>query len=179
MKTEYEGRVLEINKDEIINKLESLNAEFIGHYDQQRYVYDVIPKSLTKWIRLRTNGIKTTLTIKDVKAKTISGTEELEIEVSDFEKTNQLLEELGFKNKGFQENERIQYKLNGVEIDIDTWPMIPTFMEIEGANEASVLATLRILEINEDKLCTLDVQSIYEFYGYELEEIKDLSFKGE
>ena len=34
-----------------------------------------------KWIRLRTNGIKTTLTYKDAESNTIDGTKEVEIEV--------------------------------------------------------------------------------------------------
>ena len=42
--------------------------------------------------------MQTTLTIKDLNAKTIDGTKELEIEVDDFDKTNQILEELGYKN---------------------------------------------------------------------------------
>ena len=46
MNTEYEIRVLEIDKE------------------QKRYVYDIIPKEDGKWIRLRTNGRKTTLTYK-------------------------------------------------------------------------------------------------------------------
>ena len=43
MKTEYEVRILEINAEEMINKLEKLGATKIGEYDQKRYVYDIIP----------------------------------------------------------------------------------------------------------------------------------------
>ena len=57
MNIEYEVRVLEINKDELISKLENLGATFKGEYFQRRYVYDVVPKEESKWIRLRTNGI--------------------------------------------------------------------------------------------------------------------------
>ena len=42
--TEYEVRVLEINKDEVIKKLKSLNATFQWDAIQRRYVYDFIPK---------------------------------------------------------------------------------------------------------------------------------------
>ena len=66
MKIEYEIRVLEINKEEIINKLEKLGATKIGEFNQKRYVYDLKPVQENKWIRLRTNGIKTTLTYKDI-----------------------------------------------------------------------------------------------------------------
>ncbi|HOO68095.1 MAG TPA: CYTH domain-containing protein, partial [Bacilli bacterium] len=112
MDTEYEIRILEINKDEFIKKIVSLGAIHIGDFEQKRYVYDLIPEQESKWIRLRTNGKETTLTIKEIKSKTIDGTKELEIVVSDFEKTNSVLEQLGFKNKGYQENRRSEYILD-------------------------------------------------------------------
>ena len=39
MKTEYEIRVLEVNKEEIFKKLENLGAIRKGEYNQKRYVY--------------------------------------------------------------------------------------------------------------------------------------------
>ena len=176
MNTEYEIRVLEINKQKLIEKLEKLGAEFKGDNEQRRYVYDVIPKEDGKWIRLRTNGKKTTLTYKNVVDTTIDGTKELEVEVSDFEKTNELLENMGIKNRGYQENRRTQYVLNGVEIDIDSWPMIPTYVEIEGKNEDEVLKTLDLLGLPNDKVTTLDVDSVYKKYGINLKDIKVLKF---
>ncbi len=176
MNTEYEIRVLEIDKEKLIKKLEELGAEFKGNNEQKRYVYDIIPKEDGKWIRLRTNGNKTTLTYKNIVKTTIDGTKELEIEVSDFEKTNELLENMGIKSKGYQENKRTQYVLNGVEIDIDSWPMIPTYVEIEGKNEEEVMNTLEILELPKDKVTTLDVDSVYKKYGIDLKDIKILKF---
>ena len=176
MKTEYEIRVLEIDKEKLIKKLEELGAEFKGDNEQKRYVYDIIPKEDGKWIRLRTNGRKTTLTYKNVVKTTIDGTKELEVEVSDFEKTNELLENMGIKSRGYQENKRTQYFLNGVEIDIDSWPMIPTYVEIEGKNEEEVMNTLEILELPKDKVTTLDVDSVYKKYGIDLKDIKVLKF---
>lgn len=58
MNTEYEVRILNINKEEVIKKLENLNASFEWDALQKRYVYDFNPKLNGKWIRLRTNGKK-------------------------------------------------------------------------------------------------------------------------
>lgn len=136
MKTEFEIRVLEINDEEIIEKLEKLGATKIGEYDQKRYVYDLIPKNNGKWIRLRTNGEKTTLAYKDVISDIIDGTKEIKFEVRDFDEAKEFMERIGIKHRSYQENKRIQYYLfDGVEIDIDTWPMIPTYLEIEGKSE--------------------------------------------
>ena len=64
MKTEYEVRVLDINKKEMIKKLEALGATKKGEFNQKRYVYDLKPIQKGKWIRLRTNGNVSTLKIQ-------------------------------------------------------------------------------------------------------------------
>lgn len=179
MHTEYEVRILEIDKEKIIKKLEKLNAEFQWDCLQRRYVYDFIPKIDGKWIRLRTNGKKTTLTIKNLVSSKIDGTQELEIEVDNFERSNLILKELGFEPKGYQENRRIQYLLNGVEIDIDFWPLIPTYLEIEGSSEEAVYNTIEALGFNKDDITTRDVEGVYLDYGYTLSEIYDLKLEEE
>ena len=176
---EYEVRVLEINKEEIQAKLEKLNAILVEDVFQRRYVYDFKPVNPSKWIRLRTNGAKTTLTIKNVESSNIDGTKEVEIEVSDFDTANEILKELGYNPRGVQENKRIKYDLNGVEVDIDTWPKIPTYLEIEGTSEEEVYKTLELLDIPKEKATSLDVQNIYkDIYGIDLEKEPNLSFKG-
>ena len=65
----------------------------------------------------------------------------------------------------------------GFEIDIDTWPNIPTYLEIEGKDEESVNKIIEKLEIDKNKISTLDVQSLYEYYGYD--GIHDLKFEEE
>ena len=174
MHTEYEVRVLEINPEEMIQRLEKLHAEFEWDRIQRRYVYDFIPKEEKKWIRLRTNGDKTTLTIKNLVTSKIDGTQELEVVVDDFERTNLILKELGYVAKGYQENRRIQYLLNGVEIDIDSWPHIPTYLEIEGQSEAAVYNALEALGFTREDCTSTDVEGIYSGYGYNLENISEL-----
>ncbi len=60
------------------------------------------------------------LTIKEIKNDKIDGTEELEIEVSDFSKTNSILNELGYTHRAYQENKRTRYIYERIEISIDT-----------------------------------------------------------
>lgn len=179
MHTEYEVRILEIDEVEIEKKLNSLGAELQWDHLQKRYVYDFIPKIDGKWIRLRTNGDKTTLTIKNIVSSQIDGTQELEVVVDDLEKTNLVLNELGFVAKGYQENRRRQYILDGVEIDIDSWPLIPTYLEIEGKSEQDVYQVLEKLGISRDSATSRDVEGIYLDYGYDLEKIYDLKLEEE
>lgn len=177
MHTEYEVRVLEIDKEKVIERLEELGAEFVWDRIQRRYVYDFIPKIDGKWIRLRTNGDKTTLTIKNLVSSKIDGTQELEIEVDSFERCHLILKELGYEAKGYQENRRCQYLLYGVEIDIDSWPYIPTYLEIEGVSEDAVYHVLEILGFDKGDVTTKNVEKIYSDYGYDLEKIYDLKLE--
>lgn len=179
MNTEYEVRILEIDKNDFIKRLEQLGAKKEEDFFQRRYVYDFNPAIKGKWIRLRTNGRESTLTIKNIISSLIDGTKEIEIVVSDFDKCKYILNELGYHLKGYQENKRTRYYLDGVEIDIDTWPKIPTYVEIEGNSEEEVMTLIRKLGYNEDEITTLDVDSIYKKYGYNLDEIKELKFEEE
>ncbi len=179
MKTEYEVRILDIDVEDIKKRLEEIKATWEWDLLQRRYVYDFNPKQNGKWIRLRTNGKDTTLTIKDVVSSKIDGTRELEVGVDDFEKTNLILKELGYTPKGYQENRRCQYKYKGIEIDIDYWPRIPTYLEIEGSSEEEVMDIVKLLGFNEDDVTAKDVESIYLDYGINLEEINELKLEEE
>lgn len=179
MKTEFEARVLEIDSTMLESKLKHLGAEKVFDSLQRRYVYDFNPKSRGKWIRLRTNGEDTTLTIKEIVDSTISGTKELEIVVSDFDTTNSILEELGYNYRSYQENRRIRYLLDDVEIDIDTWPFIPTYVEVEGKSEEDVYNILKRIGYSKEESTTLDVTSIYQRYGIDIDKIKVLKFEEE
>lgn len=177
MHTEYEVRVLEINSEEIIKKLEELGAVKQGDWNQKRYVYDLKPARDGEWIRLRTNGEITTLTYKNVYKNSIDGTKETEIIVNDFEETNQFLNCIGFKSRSYQENKRIQYKLDGIEIDIDTWPMIPTYLELEGNSTEEVNKMLKKLNLDKSKVTTLSPQDIYiETYGIDITKMENIKF---
>lgn len=179
MHIECECTLLEINKEEFIKLLEKNGAKKLGDYFQKRYVYDFNPKIPDKWIRLRTNGKKTTLTIKKVvDSSIIDGTEELEITVSSFDKTNKILNELGYIRRNYQENKRTSYKLGNVQFDIDSWPMIPDYVEIEGKTKEDVEKTIKKLNLDTNKITTLDVVSIYEqIYNIDIMSIKELKFK--
>ena len=70
---------------------------------------NLIKNSSDKFVRVRDNGEVTTITYKDKTVRTISGTKELELEISDFDKANQLLNLIGFNNGHYVENKRRNY----------------------------------------------------------------------
>ncbi|MCX6823083.1 MAG: class IV adenylate cyclase [candidate division SR1 bacterium] len=176
MQTEFEAKVLEINIDEVVGKLNTLGAEKIGEKFQKRLVYDFNPKKENSWIRLRDDGKKTTLTIKEINNDLIDGTEELEVKVEDFEKTNLILEKLGYISKSYQENKRISYKLDGIEIEIDSWPLIPPYIEIEAKSLTEVEDMIKKLGFDLSQSTSINTIKVYRKYGIELEAIKELKF---
>ena len=180
MEKEREVTILDIDTDDFIEKIESLGAEKKGEFLQRRYVFDFQPIDPNKWIRLRTNGTKTTLTIKEIiDRNAIDGTNELEITVDDFDKTKELLNQLGYSARNYQENYRRVYLLNNTEISIDSWPLIPTYAEVEGKTNEDVQNVLKIIDTSKNDVTTLDVESIYkEKYGIDILAIKELKFEG-
>ncbi len=177
MKIEYEVRFLNIDKEKIISKLKELKAENEGEKLQIRKTYDLIKPQPNSWVRLRTNGEKTTLTIKEIKNAKIDGTNELEVAVSDFFETDEILNKIGLKARNYQENKRHQFHLNGVEIDVDSWPLIPTYLEIEGENEASIINACKLLDLDYESSTSMDITDIYnKVYNIDLLSIKELKF---
>ena len=179
MNKEYEVRLLNIDKENFIKILKDNQAEYIGKWLQRRYIYDFKPVDKNRWIRLRTNGEKTTLTIKEYHENSVSGVEELEIEVNDFAKTDLLLEKLGYIKRSIQENRRIRYILNKVEIDIDTWPGLNTYVEFEGKNEDDIKMVFNKLGLDYKMAITDNVQDIYLSNGYTLNDMNNLKLEGE
>lgn len=180
MAKEREVTILNINIKKFTKNLLKHGAVKKDEFLQKRYTYDFNPILPNKWIRLRTNGKKTTLTIKEIKNKAaIDGTMELETVVGDFDVMNDILKELGYSYRNYQENYRIVYLMDNVEISIDSWPLIPTYAEIEGKTSEDVIMALKKLGYTLDDATTLDVTSIYnEIYGIDLLKIKELKFEG-
>lgn len=88
-----------------------------------------------------------------------------------------MLNELGYHSRTYQENRRISYILDDVEIDIDTWPLIPTYAELEGKNKEDIEKLIEKLNLDRNKITTYDVTSIYnEIYNIDVMKIKSLKF---
>lgn len=146
-------------------------------------------KTPHKWIRLRKNvsqnsdnEIKesTTLTIKHILKNDQSGIQQMketEIVVNSFEETNELLENLGFYYRCYQEKRRTKYILNEHEIDIDTWPGLPTYFEVEGKDREDLEGILNLLGYSFDEAVSCTTDDIYMNIGIDINNMKELKFK--
>ena len=133
-----------------------------------------------KWIRVRQTNDKTTIAVKHILANNGTSLQQMletEIEVPSIKEANNLLEALGYAYKSYQEKERITYILDGYELDIDTWPGIPTYVEIEGSSEEDLEIILNKLgySMKDTVSCTAD--QIYEKYGLSMFDKREIKFK--
>lgn len=172
MGVEIEGRIININPEETKNKLLELNAKPLGFYNFKRYTFDSIPKSNARWGRLRTDGKKTTLTVKEIVDDSLSGTNEWEVTVNDFDEALIILEKLGLLHKTYQENTRDEFLLGDSKISIDHWPKLGYLLEIETEKVEDVINCAELLGFDEEDIVTTDIQSLYLERGINLDELK-------
>lgn len=173
---EYELRILEINTKEVVSRLKELGAKKVAEYNFKRHVFETVPAVRGRWVRLRSDGKHTTLTVKQIESDTVDGTSEWETKVDRFDITYTMLKKIGLKSKGYQENRRIEYELNGCQVCIDTWPKIPTYLEIESTSEAKVRECAKSLGFTEADLTGLNTEKIYLHYGIDISKEADLRF---
>jgi len=138
---EIEVKFLNIDPEAIQKKFADIGAKKSGEYFYRRRVFDYPDWRLDKqgaWLRLRDEGDRITLSFKQrlgIKShdgsESDDGMEEVEIIVDDFDKTALLLVRIGFVEKHYAENKRIRWVKDEVEFDIDTFPELEPYLEIE------------------------------------------------
>ncbi len=175
MAIEFETRILDIKKEDIISKLKSIGAKEVFSNKFRRYVFD-FDSTGSRWIRLRDEGHRSTLTYKSRQNTSITGTEEYETVIGDFDTAALIIKQIPFENIYYQENKRTMFKLNDIEFCIDEWPRIPAFLEVESNSEEKVLEGLKLLDLENSNHSNNSIVDVYKHYGIELHDINDLKF---
>ena len=119
----------------------------------------------------RDDGKKITLAFKKrlgvtgVKGQNDTGMEEIEVTVSSYEDTISILKKIGMVGKYSAEKKRTTWKKGNVTFDIDTWPRLKTYLEIEGENWNDVDAAVLELgfDLKDKVICS--ATQIYEMNG--------------
>jgi predicted adenylyl cyclase CyaB len=176
---EYEGKILNIDVKSIREKLKKLGAVKKADYNFKRYVFDVIPKSENRWVRLRSDGISSTLTVKEIDSNLIDGTSEWEVGVTDLQTTLTILEKIGIKPRGYQENTREEYKLDDIDVSIDCWPKLAPYLEIEAKNVEQVEKMAIKLGYTKDDIIGENTSELYKDIGIDLKKMAELKFDEE
>ncbi len=171
---EIEVKILGIDIDKVVEKLKNIGAKKEGEYLYRRIVF-AKPDHKTpfkEWVRLRTDGRRTTLTYK----KITDHVEEIETGVGDFETTRKLLKKFGLIEKLYQENRRIRYTFEGIEFDIDFWPKLEPYMEVEAESQDELERGVRLAGFSMKDTVLKTNQELYAEKGIDLNKIKRLTF---
>lgn len=185
---EFELKFLDVNVPELEKKLLGIGAKKVGDFDYSRALFDYPDFRMNKvesWIRLRTDGKETTLTYKksikeipdDRNSKDV-GMEEIEVNVSSYDKTYALLKAMGLVVKREEKNKRTRYEKGDVVFDIDSWPFIPTYIEIESSSYEKAKVAASELGFDAEGGMIGTAAHVYKKYGFNKDEYSSITFEG-
>jgi adenylate cyclase class 2 len=139
-----------------------------------------------KWVRLRESNGKVTIALKQIYNRKITNgvrhhalgdVKEIEISIDNLANGKLLLEELGYFHKNYQEKKRCSFSLPGnIRIDIDMWPRIPPYLEIEANNQETIFSVLKQLGFRKEDAKSLNTDDVYTLYGLDMYSYKELKF---
>ena len=135
---EIEVRFIEIDKNKLIKRLIEIGAKDLGEdllretifYNEKEHWRDI-----GKFVRMRQTKKGIFVTFKEKSDLQSIEVVELEFQTNTWNTTELFLQELGIQPARFQEKKRHTFKIEDVTIDIDTWPSVPSYVEIEGPSE--------------------------------------------
>lgn len=179
MAQEIETKVLDIDKGMIINRLSELGAAPKGERTKLTvnwYRKIGIEAGNDPWfLRIRSyNDDKHEVTWK-AKSEIVGQVrkhKEINFMIDEPSKLSDLFEEIELENYAHQEKYRTSFILNDWQFDIDEYPKMPPFIEIEGQSEEHIMEAMRMLGIENNKTWTDGertlIQNVYNLDWYKM-----------
>jgi len=184
---EIEAKFLNINIEDIEKKLKENGATKVGEYFQKWVTLDYPDWRLDKegaWIRLRDEGngeislsYKKRLGMASKKSGNNDlGMQEIEVKVNDFEKTKLIFETLGFTIKHYAEKKRIRWTKEETEFDIDTYPELEPYIEIETSSWDKIEKEAKLLGLNFEDKKIFSSNQVYALKNIDVSKLIKISF---
>jgi len=155
---EIEIKILEINVEEIEKKLAELGAKKVEECLIHDKIFDFPDKGIRnkkEVFRIRNHENRNEITYKANPAKgDFLEHDEHETTIGDFDTACKIVEHLGLTVVYDLQKRRKSYVLDNVKIEIDKYPTIPAYLEIEGSKE--------------------DIQNALEKLGYTMEDTTNM-----
>lgn len=168
METEIEAKFPDVDSDLLRLRLEEIGAKLV-HPEilMRRHVFDYSDRRLEKiggWVRVRQESGKITMSYKQLNDRTLHGTKEITVVVDDYEKACDFLTSIGLQQKAYQETKREAWLYKDVEVTIDTWPWVPSFVELEGPSEELVREVAADLNLDWNDSMHGSVETVYQMH---------------
>lgn len=167
MTTEIEVKFLNINHDEIRAKLRGIEAVCTKPMRlMRRAIIDYPDRQLqtgedNSFIRVRDEGDMTTLTFKQFQSLSVDGAKEITTTVDSFEDTIKIFEAAGLEVLSFQESMRETWEFRDCSIELDVWPWLNPYMEIEGPDTTALQHLSLLLNLDWNDAVFGDVMVAY------------------
>ncbi len=163
---EIELKFLEINKEKLIKKLREKAAKktfegimkvaYLDHGDNRI-------KDRNELLRLRDIGngkveicYKANPRIQD-NCKVF---DEYEVISENFDTLLKIFEKADFKQTIYYEKKRIQYEYKGVKFEIDEYPNVPVFVELEANNSKKIEEIAKKFDLNKYEKSNLSISDL-------------------
>ena len=78
------------------------------------------------------------MSYKQFFSEQLDGMEEVQLAIDSYEQGQVFLTAIGLSPRSIQESRRETWECRGSEIVLDTWPWLPSFLEIEGESEEAL-----------------------------------------
>lgn len=160
MQQEVEIKILDVNVDNLVKILLQKGGKKIGQYKLIVDWYRPIGEKLGEenwFLRIRTySDERSEMTWKGISTKGASSRshKEINIQLNDPESFGDLLCEIGLEKYAHQEKDRQSWVLGDMKIDIDTYPQMPTYAEIEGNTDEAIVQAIELLQLQSREKST-------------------------
>lgn len=168
---EHEIKILDVDIEKLTKKLEEIGAKKV--YDDVRTIIALdtadrlFLNQKDKLIRVTDEGsIKVTMHINQSKPDI---KEAIKFKTSRLKETMDFFSEMGLEPISKVNQNRISYELGKIDFDIDKFPSIPAFLEIdtESLEEEgyTVESLLKVLGLEDNKVVVRGTEDIHKLYG--------------
>ncbi len=166
MQSEIEAKFLDVNHDEVRERLKELGAELKHPMRLMRrknfdFPAATLYRTRSGWVRVRDEGDKVTLAYKQMDDRGVHGTKEVSVDVSDFDAAVLLLENIGLVAKSYQETKRESWTFGDIQIELDIWPWVKPYIEIEAPDEQLLFGLVEKLGFSRDAALHGPVEVVY------------------
>jgi adenylate cyclase class 2 len=164
---EIEAKVLEVDPEEIEEKLDDIGAEKKWSYDIESEFFDFPDGRIEEdgLLRVRWREDKTFVTRKkDASYDEAKVMEEIEFEISDRDAFKDFLKSLGLEKIKSSSKHRTKWTRNDTEFVIDQLDVIPPTLEIEAPSKEEMKQGFRDLGFSMDETVNWGAKKMFEKY---------------
>lgn len=152
MSFECETKILEVNSNNVEELLKKLGAKkvlqtrlFVDWFEEKG------AKQNAKWfLRIRTDTLGNAEITWKAKSKITGKTrrhKEINIKITHPKIMELLFLSIGLKKYAHQEKDRISWNYKNWHFDLDTYPNMPAYLEIEGKSEKHIQRAIKLLKL--------------------------------